>query len=214
MARVEVDPNYSSPTFSRATAGTDLFKKEDVQQLAAAMSTHDHTTGKGLVLPASAIPAGSITSTKIANDAIYSTHIVDGQVQTQDLAARAVTMPRQATGSTNSPTTTSTTMVDMPEMTMTFTPAVTSDVYIWFNGVITLAATGYCLAQLVIDGGAVALGYLTGPPSNGSTLTLAYLQQNMTAAAHTVKVQWSSPTGAVITAQATYRSVFVLETHR
>lgn len=48
MARIETDPNYTAPTFSRATAATDIFKKEDVQGVAAAMSLHDHSTGKGL----------------------------------------------------------------------------------------------------------------------------------------------------------------------
>jgi hypothetical protein len=55
MARIETDPNYSSPTFSRATAGTDLFKKEDVQALAAALSTHDHTPGKGMKISGTSI---------------------------------------------------------------------------------------------------------------------------------------------------------------
>jgi hypothetical protein len=48
MARIETDPNYTTPTFSRATAAADIFKKEDVQNLASAMSTHDHSSGKGL----------------------------------------------------------------------------------------------------------------------------------------------------------------------
>jgi hypothetical protein len=48
MARVETDPNYTTPTFSRATAATDIFKKEDVQGVAAALSTHEHGVGKGL----------------------------------------------------------------------------------------------------------------------------------------------------------------------
>jgi len=59
MARIETDPNYTTPTFSRATAGPDIFKKEDVQQLAAAVSTHDHTSGKGARLPSTAF-TGSI----------------------------------------------------------------------------------------------------------------------------------------------------------
>ena len=81
MARIETDPNYTTPTFSRATAGTDLFKKEDVQQLAAALSTHDHSTGKGLILPASAIPDGAITSAKIADGTIATADIGLNQVQ-------------------------------------------------------------------------------------------------------------------------------------
>src|SRR5215204_55000 len=65
MARIETDPNYSTPTFPRATAAADLFKKEDVQALAAAMSTHEHGTGKGLPVTALAstvtVPAGGTT---------------------------------------------------------------------------------------------------------------------------------------------------------
>lgn len=56
MARIETDPNYSSPTFSRATAATDLFKKEDVQNLASAMSTHDHGSTKGLAVSRIGVP--------------------------------------------------------------------------------------------------------------------------------------------------------------
>ncbi len=80
MARIETDPNYSNPTFPRATAPTDLFHKEDVQSLAAAVSTHNHTTGWGAVLPAAAITPGLITSTMIA----------DGTIQTADLADACV----------------------------------------------------------------------------------------------------------------------------
>lgn len=62
MARIETDPNYTTPTFSRATAATDPFKKEDVQQVAAALSTHTHATGFGLPVAALAasvaVPGG------------------------------------------------------------------------------------------------------------------------------------------------------------
>ena len=101
MARIETDPNYSTPTFSRATAGTDLFKKEDVQQLAAAVSTHDHSSGKGAVLAPGAIPVGSITSGMIADGtivagdladgAVTSAKILDGTIATIDIADKAVT---------------------------------------------------------------------------------------------------------------------------
>ncbi len=79
MARVETDPNYTTPTFSRATAPTDPFKKEDIQLLAAAFSTHVHDgVGKGLLpaahgantVPGSAIVDGSITGAKIADGTI------------------------------------------------------------------------------------------------------------------------------------------------
>jgi hypothetical protein len=67
MARVEVDPNYSNPTFSRGTVSSDLFKKEDDQLLAAAVSTHTHATGYGLPIAALGasvtVPAGGMTFT-------------------------------------------------------------------------------------------------------------------------------------------------------
>jgi hypothetical protein len=103
MARIAVDPNYNSPTFPRATAAADIFLKEDIQALAAAVSTHVHDgAGKGLVITsASGIPAGSITSAMIADGtiatadiadgSITSAKIVDGTIATADLAANAVT---------------------------------------------------------------------------------------------------------------------------
>ena len=85
MARIETDPNYTSPTFSRATAATDLFKKEDVQQLAAAMSTHDHTTGKGL-----ALPSGYITNAMMANNSVTTNNLMDGSINSAKIADGAI----------------------------------------------------------------------------------------------------------------------------
>jgi hypothetical protein len=98
MARIETDPNYTTPTFSRATAATDIFKKEDVQNLAAAVSTHDHTSGKGLVLSAAAIPDGAITSAKIADGTIVAGDLANGAVTTPKIADGAVTSVKLAGG--------------------------------------------------------------------------------------------------------------------
>ncbi len=90
MARIAVDPNYNSPTFPRATAAADIFVKEDVQALAAAVSTHTHDgVGKGLAIAATGIPAGSITSAMIA----------DGTIAAADLAANSVTTAKIADAS-------------------------------------------------------------------------------------------------------------------
>lgn len=86
MARIEIDPNYNTPTFSRATAAADIFKKEDVQALAAAVSTHDHSTGKGVVLSAGSIPVGSITSAMIANGTIVAADIATGTITSNEIA--------------------------------------------------------------------------------------------------------------------------------
>lgn len=86
--------------FPLANAATDLFKKEDVQTLALAVDGHDHSAGKGLILPASSIPDGSITSAKIA----------DGAIATADIAVGAVTslLGNYQAGTTFSSTTTGT----------------------------------------------------------------------------------------------------------
>jgi hypothetical protein len=106
MARIETDPNYTAPTFSRATAPTDPFKKEDVQNVAAALSTHDHTTGKGLPMAAGSIPNGTITSAMLADGtidtaalkdgAVTSAKIADGTIATADVADQAVTNAKLA----------------------------------------------------------------------------------------------------------------------
>jgi hypothetical protein len=77
MARIPVDPNYSFPTFPRATAATDIFVKEDVQALAAAVSTHVHDgAGKGLLVGGPA--AGSITNAMLGADVARDNQLVNG----------------------------------------------------------------------------------------------------------------------------------------
>jgi hypothetical protein len=77
MARIPVDPNYSFPTFPRATAATDIFVKEDVQALAAAVSTHVHDgAGKGLLVGGPA--AGSITNAMLGADVARDNQLTNG----------------------------------------------------------------------------------------------------------------------------------------
>jgi hypothetical protein len=77
MARIPVDPNYSFPTFPRATAATDIFVKEDVQALAAAVSTHVHDgAGKGLLVGGPA--AGSITNAMLGADVARANLLTNG----------------------------------------------------------------------------------------------------------------------------------------
>jgi len=116
MARTNATNYTGVNQFPYATAGTDIFKKEDLQTLALAVDNHDHTTGKGLPITG-AIPPGSITSTmiadgtiqatdiasgtitgtQIANGAITTTQIADGTIATADLANNAVTNAKLGT---------------------------------------------------------------------------------------------------------------------
>jgi len=80
--------NFTAPLqFPYATAGTDVFMKEDVQVLAQAVDQHNHTSGKGLPMAAGSIPNGTITSAMIA----------DGTIATADLANAAVTNAKLGT---------------------------------------------------------------------------------------------------------------------
>jgi hypothetical protein len=56
MARTLATNFSGALQFPKADAATDLFKKEDVQQLALAVDQHNHTSGKGLVLGAVDMP--------------------------------------------------------------------------------------------------------------------------------------------------------------
>lgn len=234
MARIAVDPNYNSPTFPRATAAADIFVKEDIQALAAAVSTHTHDgAGKGLAItsiPVGAIADGSITGVKIAtntldnprfaNQSVNARVLQDAQISAVKMAANAVTQVRQATGSTANPTTTSTSLVDIPELILTFTPggpdAVSTSLLIWMD----LTCFGSAVSALAtfainVDGADVTSRHFSPPIAGISglvTITLVFTV-SATAASHTVKGRWSTGSGT-LTNNQTQRELTVLELRR
>ena len=105
MARTNTTNFSGGLQFPYATAGTDPFKKEDVQTLALAVDGHDHSTGKGLPLAAGSIPNGTITRHDCRRDNRYgrpeggsvtSAKIADGTIATADLANASVTNAKLA----------------------------------------------------------------------------------------------------------------------
>jgi hypothetical protein len=190
MARIEIDPNYSSPTFSRATAAADIFKKEDVQALAAAMSTHVHDgAGKGLAIAATGIPAGSITSAMIA----------DGTIATTDIAANACTQTGRAVGSTPGTATTSTSYADLTDMSVTLTTT-GGDLLVWLTAVYAQQAgtpNDVLYMALSLDG-AAEVGEVTGMSTAINVqFTLATVARftGVAAGSHTIKGRWKVGTG-------------------
>jgi hypothetical protein len=187
MARIEIDPNYSSPTFSRATAGTDLFKKEDVQALAAAMSTHDHTTGKGAVLA-----AGSVTTAMLASNAVTQWN---------------------ATIATAAATITSLSYVDMWNMQTTLTTT-GGFILAWFAGMLShdMNVGGMTVALRVDSEAEVSQIGVTLPSSGyGIAIALIGIFSPLTAASHTVGVRWKTNMG---TAYITDRTLIIGEIKR
>ena len=65
------------PDLCAGDTPADPFKKEDVQALAAAMSTHDHSSGKGLSV-AAALPDGSIANAKLGPDVARANLLTNG----------------------------------------------------------------------------------------------------------------------------------------
>ena len=214
MARIETDPNYTAPTFSRATAATDLFKKEDVQALAAAMSTHDHdAAGKGLAV------TGPINGSQIADGSITSAKILDGTVTTTDLHTNAATMAAVANGVSSSPTTTSATYVDIPDLAINFTTtagaADGATLLVWLHISLQTSTTAANVGIGVdVDGigpsGGNALLTIFGAAGEVRTVTVIAHFNNLTPGVHSFKGRWSTNTGT-ITATQTFRSMKAVE---
>lgn len=155
MARIETDPNYSSPTFSRSTAGTDLFKKEDVQKLAEAMSTHNHATGKGVAIAAGAIPNGLITSAMIADGTIGTDDLQNSLITYSKLQSGVIASATNVNGSTIDPTYSGGTATTIPEMTYDMSVPASAGTHILqvsFCGTFICTATGFALFLLAIGG--------------------------------------------------------------
>ena len=73
--------NFTGPlAFTFGTAPTDLFKKEDLQILAAAVDACDHSPGFGKAISGSSLIAGSITPDKLAPGAV-SNQAVGGDLR-------------------------------------------------------------------------------------------------------------------------------------
>ncbi|HYW90546.1 MAG TPA: hypothetical protein VFB50_22435 [Chloroflexota bacterium] len=77
--------------YPMASAGTDIFKKEDVQVLAKSVDLHDHSSGLGLAINPAGIAAGSIDGSKLIDGTVTSAKIQDGTIATADLASASVT---------------------------------------------------------------------------------------------------------------------------
>src|SRR5215471_11335382 len=97
MARTNSVNFTGANQFPMASAGTDIFKKEDVQVLAKSTDLHDHSPGLGLPVSAASIPAGAIDGSKITDGTVTSAKIQDGTIATADLANQSVTNAKLGT---------------------------------------------------------------------------------------------------------------------
>ena len=94
MARTNSVNFTGANQYPMASAGTDIFKKEDVQTLAKSVDLHDHSTGLGLPANMGAIAAGSIDGSKLVDGTVTSAKILDGTIQSVDIAAAGIANDR------------------------------------------------------------------------------------------------------------------------
>jgi len=182
-----------------ANAATDLFKKEDVQVLAKAHDLHDHSAGLGLPVDMTVVAAGSITTAK--------------------LAANAITQVGYAVGTTANPTTTSGTFVDMPEMSVTLTTVGGRLVaFLAVSGYVSAGPIGNAFATALSLDAAAEVGSQYGVPS-----ALNYQMPISTfhdfgspaAGSHTIKGRWAvTGSGTTMALNGTQRRLLVVELKR
>lgn len=135
-----------------------------------------------------------------------------GIVSTTNLAANAVTLIGSASGSTNGPTTTSATFVDMTDMSVTMTNT-GGRVLLWFAANMTHSAGGAlnAFALKVDSGGTQNEHYWHSPGANYGHLVAACIDVGVVSAgSHTYKIQWLTATGT-LTAYTTARNMIVME---
>ena len=138
-----------------------------------------------------------------------------GSVQTSRVAANAITQSGQAVGVTNAPTTTSTSYVDLTDMSVSLT-TVGGDLLVNFAGVFShSSAGGTILVALSLDGAAEVGLVFTSCPANDYNFVMATTWRftGVAAGSHTVKVRWYVGSGTG-TAQQTQRRMNVVELKR
>jgi hypothetical protein len=145
---------------------------------------------------------------------VYSKLSLTNSLVTGDLVANAATQAGAASISTSSPTTTSTTAVDLTEMSVTLTTVGGPLLVIASTPIAcTLVRNTFTYVKLDSDT-AIQKTQVAVPTANFDVAhAWSHLFTGVSAASHTVKVQWSVAEGTA-TSQGTMRSLTVVELKR
>jgi hypothetical protein len=148
------------------------------------------------------LATGAVTSIKIADGAVTTSKIADYAVTDIKLAAGAI--PFNSTYSTVSTSTTSTSWVDMPGMSVGLTLDRNSSVIIMFSSEAYLTAGGdYLLVQALVNstiaypGTGALITLTTVTATNAGSYSYIFSLPNVGAGYYTVKIQWLSWTGTM-----------------
>lgn len=139
--------------------------------------------------------------------------IANGAVGTAQLAAGAVTQLAHATGVASGPTTTSSTPVNLPDMSVTLTTT-GGDLLCWLVASLSNSAGNGALVStaLSLDGAAGVDSETTSSPGVGYATCMVSIAHfsGVSAASHTITGQWST-NGGTANAFATARYLLVVE---
>lgn len=236
-------PVYSNPTASMTLGSADHVAlhsniNDDVVALATkagkgaslpntagvwrVTNTGTQSTGWGLIqtadigllqITAALMAADTITAAQIAANAVDTAEINALAVTTAKIAANAVTQTGSASGSSGQITTTSTTAVDMTDMTVTFTTT-GGPLLCWFSGsTYNNTVSGSNNFSLRLDSGADSFGIAVNFPAASILTSIAMIAifTGVSAASHTVKARWSTAASQTATMFSNQRYLIVQE---
>jgi hypothetical protein len=193
-------------TIVRAQEGTTAQAIATGYQIALTGTAKDLTDLEAAI---NATLGGSLSGT-LPNPAVAA-----GAVGTTQLAVGAVTQRLVVAGSTSSPTTTSTTYVNMPDMSISITTT-GGDLLCWGLACVSNSTTGDSVQVAIsLDGATATGGQSINADNSGASIPVAvqWLFTGVSAGAHTVTLQWLAA-GGTATAFGTFRSLIVMEQRR
>jgi len=172
-------------------------------------------------ITALAAKLGSGASTAAANQVLRGTGAgasAFGQVATGDIAANAVTQVGYASVVTANPSTTSTTYVAIPDLSVVLTTLASAKCTVEFTGILQSTVGGSINAVAVfVDG--VRSGphfYVSGHATGNALVSIAasVLVTGLSAAAHTVTMRWLAGVSSTLTMYDIGATMIVTEIRR
>jgi hypothetical protein len=163
------------------------------------IGTNQITNG---AVTADKIADSTITTTNLADDAVSSAKVLDGNLTAADIADGAVTslkltsqaIPFSYTYNPDEEATTSTTWVDMPDMSVSITLERTSHIIIMFSATAYVEVLGNSIKVRAITDEAipypVEIVLTKGTQLTIGTHSFTWNLPDVSAGTHTVKIQW------------------------
>jgi hypothetical protein len=147
-----------------------------------------------------------------AFSALTAADFAAGIITTAALGVTSVSQVGSAAGATSAPLTVSATYVDVPDMSVTFTPSTTCDVLVWFNCTTYNSNPGAVnVIGLSLDGAAEVAEIQPSIPTSNATISpsIAHRFSGVSATAHTVKARWYTNAGTAVMLTTLRRMVVV-----